>query len=53
MHINDQSVGDEPQVPFGGVKDSGYGRFGGRHGVEAFTDTRWITFRERQAGYPF
>lgn len=53
VHINDQSVGDEPQVPFGGVKDSGYGRFGGRHGVEAFTDTRWITFRERQAGYPF
>ena len=52
VHINDQSVGDEPQVPFGGVKDSGYGRFGGQHGVEAFTDTRWITFREGHAQYP-
>ncbi|GAA4866316.1 aldehyde dehydrogenase family protein [Saccharopolyspora rosea] len=55
FHINDQSVGDEPQAPFGGVKDSGYGRFGGAHGVDAFTETRWITFRERgnRAQYPF
>lgn len=53
VHINDQSVADDPQAPFGGVKESGYGRFGGRHGVEAFTDTRWITFRENQAQYPF
>lgn len=53
VHINDQSVGDEPQVPFGGVKDSGHGRFGGRHGVESFTDTRWITFREAKARFPF
>ena len=53
VHIHDQSVADDPQAPFGGVKESGYGRFGGRHGVEAFTDTRWITFRENQAQYPF
>ncbi|MHA6801053.1 aldehyde dehydrogenase family protein [Bounagaea algeriensis] len=53
VHINDQSVGDQPQAPFGGVKDSGYGRFGGRYGVESFTDTRWITFREDHAQYPF
>ncbi|SDK62416.1 Acyl-CoA reductase [Actinopolyspora mzabensis] len=53
FHINDQSVGDQPQAPFGGVKDSGFGHFGGRSGVEAFTDTRWVTFRERQARYPF
>ena len=52
VHINDQSVADEPQVPFGGVKNSGYGRFGGRHGAEFFTDTRWITFRESRAEYP-
>jgi acyl-CoA reductase-like NAD-dependent aldehyde dehydrogenase len=43
VHVNDQSIADEPQAPFGGVKSSGYGRFGGQAGVEAFTDTRWIT----------
>ncbi|WP_026449235.1 aldehyde dehydrogenase family protein [Actinopolyspora mortivallis] len=53
FHINDQSVGDQPQAPFGGMKDSGFGHFGGRNGVEAFTDTRWVTFRERQARFPF
>ncbi|SOR83857.1 putative aldehyde dehydrogenase YfmT [Streptomyces chartreusis NRRL 3882] len=36
VHINDQSVADDPQAPFGGFKSSGYGRFGGRWGIEAF-----------------
>ena len=43
VHVNDQPIADEPQAPFGGVKESGYGRFGGQAGVEAFTDTRWVT----------
>jgi acyl-CoA reductase-like NAD-dependent aldehyde dehydrogenase len=43
VHVNDQSIADEPQAPFGGVRDSGYGRFGGQAGIEAFTDTRWVT----------
>ena len=43
VHINDQPVGDEPQVPFGGVKDSGWGRFGGTAAIEEFTELRWIT----------
>jgi acyl-CoA reductase-like NAD-dependent aldehyde dehydrogenase len=43
VHVNDQSIADEPQAPFGGVKESGYGRFGGQVGAEAFTDIRWVT----------
>src|SRR5262249_3068995 len=38
VHVNDQPVGDEPQMPFGGVKDSGFGRFGGRAVVDEFTE---------------
>jgi acyl-CoA reductase-like NAD-dependent aldehyde dehydrogenase len=53
VHVNDQSVDDEPQVPFGGVKESGYGKFGGRQGVEAFTDQRWITIQQRPKHFPF
>ncbi|MGW4230263.1 aldehyde dehydrogenase family protein [Streptomyces sp. NPDC004980] len=54
VHVNDQTVADEPQAPFGGVKDSGYGRFGGQAGMDAFTDTRWITVQAHgHAHYPF
>jgi acyl-CoA reductase-like NAD-dependent aldehyde dehydrogenase len=53
VHINDQSVADEPQAPFGGVKASGYGRFGGRWGIEAFSNTRWVTIATQQAHHPF
>ena len=52
-HVNDQSVDDDPTAPFGGMGDSGYGRFGGRAGVEAFTDLRWITLQQRPKQYPF
>ena len=53
VHVNDQSVADEPQAPFGGVKASGYGRFGGRWGIEAFSTTRWVTLSTDHAHYPF
>jgi benzaldehyde dehydrogenase (NAD) len=43
-------VHDEAQMPFGGVGASGYGRFGGRQGIDSFTETRWITV-ETQAGH--
>jgi acyl-CoA reductase-like NAD-dependent aldehyde dehydrogenase len=52
-HVNDQSVDDDPTAPFGGVGDSGYGRFGGRAGLEAFTDLRWITLQQRPKQFPF
>lgn len=53
VHINDQSVHDEPQVPFGGVKDSGWGRFGGRAALEEFTELRWISMQRTPRQYPF
>jgi len=52
-HVNGPTVHDEAQMPFGGVKDSGWGRFGGRAGVEAFTDLRWITVQAGERHYPF
>jgi acyl-CoA reductase-like NAD-dependent aldehyde dehydrogenase len=51
-HINGPTVADEPQMPFGGVKASGYGRFGGKRVIDEFTDTRWITI-EGEQHYPF
>jgi acyl-CoA reductase-like NAD-dependent aldehyde dehydrogenase len=53
VHINDQPVGDEPQMPFGGVKDSGWGRFGGQAVIEEFTELRWITVQSGSHPYPF
>ncbi len=52
-HVNGPTVHDEAQMPFGGVKDSGYGRFGGRAGIEAFTELRWITVQTTPRHYPF
>jgi acyl-CoA reductase-like NAD-dependent aldehyde dehydrogenase len=51
VHVNDQTVADEPQMPFGGVKDSGFGRFGGQAVVDEFTELRWVTVRS--GGHPF
>ena len=52
-HINGPTVHDEPQMPFGGVKASGYGRFGGRVGIDEFTELRWITVQTGERHYPF
>ena len=52
-HINGPTVHDEAQMPFGGVKSSGYGRFGGMAGVREFTELRWITVQTTQRHYPF
>jgi len=53
VHINDQPVHDEPQAPFGGVKDSGFGRMGGRAALEEFTELRWITVQREPRQFPF
>jgi acyl-CoA reductase-like NAD-dependent aldehyde dehydrogenase len=53
VHVNDQPVGDEPQMPFGGVKDSGFGRFGGQAVVDEFTELRWVTVQSGTHPFPF
>ncbi len=52
-HVNSATVQDEAQMPFGGVKGSGYGRFGGKAGIDAFTELRWVTVQTTPAHYPF
>ncbi|KAF1019416.1 MAG: Vanillin dehydrogenase [Paracidovorax wautersii] len=52
-HINGPTVHDEAQMPFGGVKASGYGHFGGLAGVREFTELRWITVQTTPRHYPF
>lgn len=51
-HINGPTVHDEAQMPFGGVKASGYGRFGGTAAIAEFTELRWITVSEAPGSYP-
>ena len=53
VHVNDQPVGDEPQMPFGGVKESGYGRFGGTAAINEFTETHWVTVKSGPHPFPF
>lgn len=52
-HINGPTVQDEAHAPFGGLKDSGYGRFGGKFSIGEFTDLRWITIEDPKQSYPF
>ncbi|HEY7800265.1 MAG TPA: aldehyde dehydrogenase [Hyphomonadaceae bacterium] len=51
-HINGPTVHDEAQMPFGGSKASGYGRFGGKAGIEEFTELKWITIETKPGHYP-
>ena len=51
-HINGPTVHDEAQMPFGGTKASGYGRFGGKAGIDAFTELRWITIATQPGHFP-
>ncbi len=52
VHINCQNVNDEPHVPFGGVKASGVGRYGGHWSLDAFSELRWITLERGGRHFP-
>lgn len=52
VHINCQNINDEPHVPFGGVKASGVGRYGGRWSLDAFSELRWITLDRGGRHFP-
>src|SRR5260221_12638382 len=51
-HINGPTLHDEAQMPFGGVKASGFGRFGGVAAIQEFTELRWITVSSQPGNYP-
>jgi benzaldehyde dehydrogenase (NAD) len=51
-HVNNATVHDEPQMPFGGVKESGWGRFGGAAALEEFTDIHWTMVQTQPREYP-
>jgi len=51
-HINGPTIFDEPNMPFGGMKASGYGRFGGEAGIAEFTELRWISVHNKPHNYP-
>lgn len=53
VHVNDQTVNDEPQMPFGGVKDTGWGRFGIGHAAEEFAEVQWVSAREQDRTFRF
>lgn len=53
IHINDGTINDEPNVAFGGVKNSGVGRLNGEWSLDAFTTTKWISIQHTKRAYPY
>jgi aldehyde dehydrogenase (NAD+) len=53
VHINDQTVNDEPHIPFGGEKASGLGRFNGEFALEEFTTVKWISVQREARLFPY
>lgn len=53
VHINGSTVQNEAQAPYGGTKQSGYGRFDGRAVIDEFTELKWLTIEPQEQQYPF
>lgn len=52
-HVNDSTVNDEPNIMFGGEKNSGIGRFNGEHAIEDFSTLHWVGVRSEMGPVPF
>lgn len=52
VHVNGATVQNEPQAPYGGMKNSGYGRFDGRAVIDEFTELKWVTVEPSDQPYP-
>lgn len=52
VHVNGATVQNEPQAPYGGMKNSGYGRFDGRAVIDEFTELKWVTIEPAGQPYP-
>ena len=52
-HINDITIDDHPNAPFGGEKNSGLGRFNGHYAIDEFTRAHWVTWQKGTHNYPF
>lgn len=46
VHINSMTIHDEPALPHGGVKNSGWGRFNTSQGLEEFLVTKSVTWMD-------
>jgi vanillin dehydrogenase len=53
VHVNDATISDEPHAPFGGTKNSGFGREGGRYSLEEMTEVKWVTIQMGKRQFPF
>lgn len=52
VHVNGATVQNEAQAPYGGMKNSGYGRFDGRAVIDEFTELKWVTIEPSDQQYP-
>ena len=52
VHINDQPINEEPNVPFGGMKASGIGRFHGDSIIDEMTEQKWISVQREPRNFP-
>jgi salicylaldehyde dehydrogenase len=52
VHVNGSTVQNEAQAPYGGTKNSGYGKFDGRAVIDEFTELKWITIEPSVQQYP-
>ncbi|QDT04134.1 Putative aldehyde dehydrogenase YfmT [Rubripirellula lacrimiformis] len=43
VHVNEMTIQEEAHVPFGGNRDSGFGREGSEVGIDTYTEWKWVT----------